>query len=193
MSRNKTEEKRLEILEAAARIFSTRDFHDVLVDRVAEGAGVGKGTIYRYFATKDDLYFAAVLHGFDGLARALSAAPGADQDPVRRLESIAHEVIDFFAARGDLSKLLMEDERRFETRQEELDKRRRTLQRLVEECLSDGVASGVFAISDIPAAATCFRGMIRSVLDSRVPGDSRDALAAGILDIFLHGVSRRPA
>jgi AcrR family transcriptional regulator len=191
MSRSKTASKQAEILDAAARVFSARPYHLVLIDDVAQAAHVGKGTIYRYFETKEDLHFAAILYGFDALAGALSEASPRDTDPAVRLERIAHEVIAFFRERGNLSKLLMENERRFEARTEELDKRREVLQRLVEECLAEGVASGVFRVPDVAAAATLFRGMIRAAVESRNPSDTPERLAAVILDIFVQGVGRR--
>jgi AcrR family transcriptional regulator len=193
MARLKTESKRKEILDAAARVFSTGDFHRILIDHVAADAGVGKGTIYRYFQTKEDLYFATILHGFDGLAAALSNSPGGGPDPAERLERIAREVLDYFWSRADLSKMLMEDERRFASRQEELGKRRQVLQQLVERAIADGVASGFFFVGNVSTAATLFRGMIRATLDARGPADAPDRAVADILEIFLHGISRRPA
>lgn len=192
MARLKTESKRREILDAAARAFSVGDFHQTLIDHVAAEAKVGKGTIYRYFETKEDLYFATILHGFDALAGALSDAP-AGEPPVERLERIAREVLEFFWTRADLSRLLMEDERRFASRQEELQKRKETLQGLVERCLADGSAAGVFRTGrvDGSTAATFFRGMIRAALESRRPGDTPDRAVGEILDLFLHGMSRR--
>ena len=58
--RHKTAEKEQQIVRAAAEVFANRDFHRVLMDDVAARAGVGKGTLYRYFPTKDDLYFATI-------------------------------------------------------------------------------------------------------------------------------------
>ncbi|HYK42852.1 MAG TPA: TetR/AcrR family transcriptional regulator [Thermoanaerobaculia bacterium] len=193
MARAKTASKEAEILDAAARVFSARPYHHVLIDDVAAAAHVGKGTIYRYFETKEDLHFAAILYGFDALASALSAASFRGAPPAERLERIAREVIAFFRVRGDLSRLLMEDEQRFEARTEELSKRKEVLQKLVEQCLSDGVASGVFRVTDISSAATFFRGMIRAAVESGTAGDTPEGLAAGILEIFVHGIGRRPA
>ena len=44
------------ILEAALEIFSQKGFHPATTDEIAERAGVGKGTLYRYFETKDKLF-----------------------------------------------------------------------------------------------------------------------------------------
>lgn len=61
MPRTKSEEKRQEILDAAEAAFGRREFDEVTTDDIAAGAGVGKGTLYRYFPTKEDLYAATLL------------------------------------------------------------------------------------------------------------------------------------
>lgn len=48
-------DKREAILQAALELFVERGFHGTAVPEVAERAGVGAGTIYRYFASKEAL------------------------------------------------------------------------------------------------------------------------------------------
>ena len=48
-------DKRQAILDAALALFGERGFHGTAVPAVAERAGVGAGTIYRYFASKEAL------------------------------------------------------------------------------------------------------------------------------------------
>lgn len=48
-------DKREAILEAALELFAERGFHGTAVPLVAERAGVGAGTIYRYFESKEAL------------------------------------------------------------------------------------------------------------------------------------------
>ena len=86
MARVKTEAKERAILEAASQRLRAQAFHDVLIDEIASDAGIGKGTIYRYFETKEDLYFATTLHVLDRLRRLLSqaAAAGAVARPAAR-------------------------------------------------------------------------------------------------------------
>lgn len=45
--------KRQAILEAALELFVARGFHGTAVPEIAERAGVGAGTIYRHFASKE--------------------------------------------------------------------------------------------------------------------------------------------
>lgn len=52
--------KRLRILEAASALFVEQGYRRTSVDQVAQRAGVAKGTVYLYFATKLELLIAAV-------------------------------------------------------------------------------------------------------------------------------------
>lgn len=49
------DDKRRIILDAAVRVFAERGFHGTTVPEVAEAAGVGTGTLYRYFEHKEAL------------------------------------------------------------------------------------------------------------------------------------------
>src|SRR4029079_18829851 len=48
-------DKRSAILDAALELFVERGYYGTPVPLVAERAGVGAGTIYRYFKSKEDL------------------------------------------------------------------------------------------------------------------------------------------
>ncbi len=61
-SRKTATQRRAEILSAATREFAARGYAGADVERIAERAGVGKGTVYRHFPRKRDLFFAALDH-----------------------------------------------------------------------------------------------------------------------------------
>jgi AcrR family transcriptional regulator len=189
MGRVRTENKRLEILEAASRVFAERPFHEVLIEDVAATARVGKGTIYRYFETKDDLYFSTILHGFDTLSEGLEKSLASEASPVARLERIAHEVIAYFSVRQYLATLL-QNERRFERRDGELKKRRDVVHRLVTECLLEGIERRELRGVDVRIAAELFRGMVRAAVWLDPADDPRD-LAKLIVEIFVLGTEKR--
>ncbi|KKM09672.1 hypothetical protein SY88_17470 [Clostridiales bacterium PH28_bin88] len=50
-------DKREQILEAAIQIFAHQGFHDAKVEEIAAAAGVGKGTVYEYFRSKEELFY----------------------------------------------------------------------------------------------------------------------------------------
>ena len=47
---------RKKILEGALHCFSCQEYHDVTISRIARQAGTGKGTVYEYFRSKQDLH-----------------------------------------------------------------------------------------------------------------------------------------
>ncbi len=59
-----TRERRLErtrslLLDAAEQVFAERGFISATLDDIAKAAGYSKGAIYKYFATKEELFLAA--------------------------------------------------------------------------------------------------------------------------------------
>ena len=53
-----TRGKRLLLIEAAAQVFSEQGFAKTRVEDISRCAGVGKGTVYEYFSSKEELFFA---------------------------------------------------------------------------------------------------------------------------------------
>lgn len=56
--------KQDEILEAAADLFASKAFHEVRLDDIASQAKVGKGTVYLYWTSKEEVYLAVIRRGF---------------------------------------------------------------------------------------------------------------------------------
>lgn len=52
---------RAQIIATAVDLFSRRGIADVTVDQIAEAADIGKGTVYNYFATKEDIVVAFMV------------------------------------------------------------------------------------------------------------------------------------
>ena len=192
MPRVKTVSKKQAILDAASRDFAEKDFHEVLIDDIATSAKIGKGTIYRYFETKEELYFAAILQGFDELYETLVATLPEEAFPKRRLERIAREILQFFWRRRYLLTLLSNDER-FAAHETELARRRERVNTLVQQAILDGIASNEFRGVDARVAAELFRGMIRAANCFRREDDTVEDLVSQILGIFTAGVARRTA
>lgn len=188
MPRAKTADKETAILEAASRVFAQRPFHEVLIDDIAADAGIGKGTIYRYFETKDDLYFATTLYGLDFLAAALEKAISPEDSSSRRLERIATEILSFFWERRYLLTLLTRYERT--EREADLMKRRESILRLVQEAILAGIERREFRGIDARIGAELFLGMTRSANLFRRKEDTLEELVAHILGVFLSGVMR---
>src|SRR5829696_5739613 len=90
------EKKRQLIAETAARMFATLPFHKVKLDDVAAEAGVGKGTLYIYFKSKEDLYFWLIQDAFGKLVEQLNTQLGhGELSPTDTLRRIVVELVKF--------------------------------------------------------------------------------------------------
>ncbi len=191
--RVKTPDKKRTILQAATNVFATNDFHEGLIDDVARTAGVGKGTIYRYFQTKDELYFQTVCQGLDELGQTLASSLPGESSATRRLEQIARGILKFFWNRRDLLNLLYSDAHRFVARHEEFARRREMVRQLVHRTILAGIERGEFRGVDARITADLFWGMVRTAGYFRRDTDSLDDLVSQILGVFGRGVIRSGA
>lgn len=90
--RVKSEEKRLNVLEAATELFIDFGYAGVSMDQIAERAGVSKQTLYSHFGAKADLFVSAIEHKC--IQYELSADFILDEKPVKDvLLSLAQHLI----------------------------------------------------------------------------------------------------
>ena len=89
-------DKRQRILDAATAVFAERDFHRVQVSDVATRAGVGKGTVYLYFPTKDDLHRVALEASLTRIREDIEAAAATDAPTDAVLRAIVLVLLRFF-------------------------------------------------------------------------------------------------
>jgi AcrR family transcriptional regulator len=59
-SRLQTDERRRQLLEAGARVFTQHSYDDASMAEVARAAGISKGLVYHYFPSKRDLFVATL-------------------------------------------------------------------------------------------------------------------------------------
>jgi AcrR family transcriptional regulator len=87
-----TEER---ILSSALRLIGRRGVKRLGMQEVSEAAGVSRGTLYRYFPSKDRLL--AAVAGFDErrFSDGLAAALAGRQDPTDRIESLVAFAFDY--------------------------------------------------------------------------------------------------
>lgn len=192
MPRVKTQEKELAILDAASRVFAARPFHEVLIDTIAADAGIGKGTIYRYFETKEDLYFATVVHVMEALAADLGRETHSEASGLRRLERIATRILNSFWERRYLLPFFQRDER-FPTLEVELIRRREPILRVVQEAILAGIEQREIRGIDARIGAELFLGMVRSMNLFHTREDRLEDVVAQLMSVFVEGIGRRDA
>src|SRR4051812_1074854 len=88
--------KRRQIIATAADMFVSQPFHKVRLDDVAAAAGVGKGTLYVYFKSKEDLYFTIAYETLGSILQRLRSQLATDHSgAAHRIRTIVDELVDF--------------------------------------------------------------------------------------------------
>lgn len=111
-----TERRREEILEAAARLFAQRGYSQTDTQAVADALGVSKGTLYRYFASKEELFLAAADRAMHRLREAVEAATGAGDDPLEVMQQAITAYLRFFEENSAYVELLIQERAQFKDR-----------------------------------------------------------------------------
>jgi TetR/AcrR family fatty acid metabolism transcriptional regulator len=185
---------RQDILRAAEVIFTRRDFHEVLMEDVAQECGVGKGTLYRYFPSKRDLYLDVMFEGIESLRddlRAALARPGA---PVAKIECIVRCILSHFWNRRFFFALIHRNEHKPEDpAAREWLRRRAEIVDIVQHTLEQAVAAGRMRSMNPRIAAEMLLGMVRGVNRYRSRHDTLEDLVAAIVDVFWRGAAVEPA
>jgi AcrR family transcriptional regulator len=105
-----------EILEAAARLFAEHGYSDTDTQLLADDLGVGKGTLYRYFPSKRDLFLAVVDRVMRVLRQQVDAAMAEVADPLDGIAVGIRAYLAFFAEHPEYVELLIQERAQFKDR-----------------------------------------------------------------------------
>jgi len=187
------EQKRLRILTAAAERFASQPFHKVLLSDVAEAAGVGKGTLYIYFKSKEDLYLAVLYSGFSRLVEQLrSRMHTSDHGPSENLDTVICEIVRFAYRNPHLFELMRTLSGREAVRHSGWHKKRMELKSLIESIIRQGIRRKEFSDPHPELTARFIPGLVRSVMIEAVPIVDQETLTAHILRFVKAAIAAGP-
>jgi TetR/AcrR family fatty acid metabolism transcriptional regulator len=177
------------ILDTAERLFGARRFHEVRMEDIAAEAEVGKGTLYRYFRDKDELFLALL----ERAARQFIEHVRAETSPVKgaraKLVVMTDTIIRYFEDNRHLSDLIQRAEV-LRGRNMPWQYARDELFQLFVQLCEEGRRDGEFEVVDVGLGAAVFlfglRGIFRFEQCPRPPD-----LAERLVDHFLNGYGRR--
>jgi uroporphyrinogen-III synthase/AcrR family transcriptional regulator len=95
---NKRRIKREKIIDAAAELFSRKNYHEVMVEDVAKLVSVAKGTVYNYFNSKEDLYFSIMQNRLEKLTSLLKQRINSEGSTIGALRAFVITIYSFMMA-----------------------------------------------------------------------------------------------
>ena len=109
-------QRRLSIIEAAARLFAQLGYNACEMERVAAEIGVAKGTVYLYFSGKQELFFACVDLGMTQMQQAVLGAARQAEDPFDRISLAIRAYLNFFDQHPQHVELIIQERAIFKDR-----------------------------------------------------------------------------
>ena len=88
--------KKFQIIHAALQVFSQNGIAKSKMIDIAQKAGIGKGTIYEYFRSKEEIFSEAFKAMFGGMMEMIEQSIAQIEDPNEKLEKIVNLSLDYF-------------------------------------------------------------------------------------------------
>ncbi|MBN1352761.1 TetR/AcrR family transcriptional regulator [candidate division KSB1 bacterium] len=191
--------KKLEIIKHAMRVFAQKGYAKTKMADVALAAKIGKGTIYEYFKSKDEIFNFVFTHFMDSMETIVAKAIFKLTDPVEKIKTIftswaahitSHEndimeiMLDFWA-----EAVRKKDDK--EIAMIQLDKIYDDFRRIIQSILEEGIRTGSFKKIDAYYTASLILGamdgmMIQWILNKEL-FDIKKATEHSI-QVFLTGI-----
>jgi AcrR family transcriptional regulator len=180
------------ILHSAALLFAQKEFDRVLIDEVAARAGVGKGSVYRQFSSKEELYAAVVIEGFGQLQQEIRTALSAGGSLRDQITIVVRHTIRYFWSRRQFFALL-HDPQALPRRQERLyHAQRQEFVGLLTDVLQHGIENGSLrAHLDTRIAAESLLGMLRGINRYCRDYTTPEEAAPMVVGIFMDGCGQK--
>ena len=186
-------ERKKQILDAVEKLAARKKLYEITLDEVARSAKVGKGTIYKNFTDKDDLFFQMAVSGFDELCDLINSKSSQDMSYRKKLLSVCREISSFFGRRKQMFNIIQsETAKALWAKGQLLEKWFQHKQKLITSVailLEEGIKLSVIR-NDISSEilATFLLDMLRT-RGRELHGDPEDIPSFEVLiDLFLNGV-----
>ena len=177
------------ILEAARKVFARKGFHEATVDDIAETAGVAKGTVYLYYASKRDVYFAALKFGIAQMYSLLLDELKQVSTPEEKLKVLIATKLAYFDENRDFFKIYYSELGNIPTTHPGgIDNEFKSLYqeqaRLVETILKEGARKKVIRNLRTEQTAFAISDIVRGVVTHRILGWSKSKISQDVDFIF---------
>src|SRR4030043_948030 len=140
---------REEILSAAGKVFAAKGFFPTTMSDIAREAEFGTGTLYKYFKSKEELYFTLIDEKVEEMSRLVKAELSQKTSAIERIKKVLGLQFEFIERNRDFFKIYISERNRFEwTVKDDLGKgihdKMVTYIDTLAEVMRQGIKSGEF-------------------------------------------------
>jgi AcrR family transcriptional regulator len=196
------QERHTQIMDAARTVLFKHGMPMASIKRIAQAAELGVGTLYSYFASKEDIFIALQEEGLEILSRKIQETSQDTEDPATQLRNIARVYLAFSEEDQDyfdiLNFFLSSPGTVFEPGlKQQIDEHVNQVLNLLITVIDNGRQLEVFHTTRPRRHAvilwTTLHGLIqfRKMEKNLLPGDDFDGLYQQAVDGFLRELSTR--
>lgn len=189
-------ERRSEILEAALKLFSEKGFGRATVDEIATKAAVGKGTIYLYFETKEDILWTAIEEGLSKL-RQIFDQIAQEKAYAKQLKQTIRAHFDFVENNQELFKIIYHEQANF-PKKGDVKERLRQIHLDIEQrftrLIQEGMDQNYLRQGDPNYFSAAFAGILSHLAFHWLFNGKTESLAAMVdtaLNLLLSGIKNK--
>lgn len=168
------EARRSEILRAALRVFARQGYGATVVEDIAREAGIGKGTLYLYFRSKEQIYMAALVEEARRLNRLVRERMDAKERWQDKIRAFFEAKLEFLASDIDSVRLYLAEVRSMMLRgvalTSEVYEAFREGESNLTQALAMGIARGEILPVDTELAALTICDLSRGLVERRLLG-----------------------
>jgi len=189
---------REEILLAAQKVFAAKGFFPTTMSDIAHEAEFGTGTLYKYFKSKEELYFTLIDEKVEEINSLVKAELSQKTSAVERIKKVLGLEFEFFERNRDFFMLYTSERSRFEwTVKDELGKSLHEKMvayiHILAEVMKQGIEGGEFRSINPMDLAHALVGIVNSfVFEWMISRESYPLISKldTVFEIFLGGVQQ---
>jgi AcrR family transcriptional regulator len=187
-----------EILSAAEKVFAAKGFFPTTMSEIAETAEFGTGTLYKYFKSKEDLYFTLIDEKTDEINRLVKSELLQKTSAIERIKKVLGLQLEFIERNRDFFRIYTSEGSRFEwTVKDELGKgiheKMVTYIHILAEVMNQGIEGGEFRALNPMDLAHALVGIVNSYIFEWLISPQSYPLISRldtVLEIFLGGAQQ---
>lgn len=186
------EEKRIEIIHAAIKVFSEAGVEGATIEGIAKEAGIGKGTVYDYFDSKDSLFQEMIRYSGQRFREGLVPVIEQGDTMLEKIRLISEFYAKFLKEHLDIFSSTMTGQTLSEEMRSRMFKEMAITFQAVEDMIRVGIrTSELRANVNAEIAASCILGGIQSYAMKKIfiDGYSPDEIDhEGVAKVILMGL-----
>ena len=193
--------RRTEILEQSVKIFAAKGFYNTTVAEIADASGFAVGTLYQFFAGKEQLYTELLSEKTAAMYAEVRESVTQQDDVVRKIEVLIAAQFEFVQNNAEFCSIFVRGDH-LSLSEGSRELRKRMMENyaahvsFIEAVMEEGICAGVLKPMDPRMMAVALTGIINSCATKWLTLWEEFSLKEQVplvVDIFLEGVKRHEA